>query len=71
MKIRKMLQKFFDKEIDGSIYRHDNLYYVSLDDKNEDVYEINLNEGTYEKVDTTLEVLHSYLKINEHFPKFK
>jgi hypothetical protein len=71
MKIRKMLQKFFDKEIVGPIYRNNNLYYVSLDDINEDVYEINLNEGTYEKVDTSLEVLQSYLKINEHFPKFK
>ena len=71
MKIRKMLQKFFDKEIVGSIYRNNNLYYVSLDDKNEDVYEINLNEGTYEKVDTSLEVLQSYLKINEQCHRFK
>ena len=62
---------FFDKEIVGPIYRNNNLYYVSLDDKNEDVYEINLNEGTYEKVDTSLEVLQSYLKINEQYHRFK
>ena len=66
-----MLQKFFYKEIVGPIYRNNNLYYVSLDDKNEDVYEINLNEGTYKKVDTPLDVLQSYLKINEQYHRFK
>ena len=71
MKIRKMLQKFFDKEIVGSIYRHDNLYYVSLDDKNENIYAINLNERKYSKAEISSSILQTYLKVNEHFPKFK
>lgn len=71
MKIRKMLQKFFDKEIVGPIYRNNNLYYVSLDDINEDVYEINLNEGLSSKVEIPLTTLQTYEIIKEFFPKFK
>lgn len=71
MKIRKMLQKFFDKEIVGLIYRNNNLYYVSLDDKSEEIYEINLNEGICSKVEISLPTLQTYVRIKEDFPKFK
>ncbi|MBR0038529.1 MAG: hypothetical protein IJP71_00820 [Lachnospiraceae bacterium] len=71
MKIRKMLQKFFDKEIIGPIYRNNNLYYVSLDDKRKDIYEIDINEKICKKAEIPSSTIQAYLKIKENFPKFK